>query len=105
MEQRIIVSAIAENVYIIDSINDLSSNKVYIQCFKEVPGLSGIDVIIDDTNESSSSSYNHTEHTIFSKDGLCIKTDYKLSNNMNDDGFYVTNINKSDFIKLSHFHV
>ena len=101
MEQRRIINAIAEHVYSVDSVNDLSDSKIYIQCFKSVQGA--VDVIFDITQYNSSQTqkllYNNDIVDI-NDDHISIKTEYTINNTRTDDYYQSDEIDKSKFKSL-----
>ena len=101
MEQRHIINAIAEHIYSVDSVNDLSDSKIYIQCFKSVQGA--VDVIFDITQYNSSQTqkllYNNDIVDI-NDDHISIKTEYTINNTRTDDYYQSDEIDKSKFKSL-----
>ena len=103
MEQRILNNVSVDDSFVIESINDLSSTKIFIQCFGHEDGLTDLEFTLDSfTGETSKNIYYYNQDTItFSSEGVSVKNDYKFTPTTNDKGLYEYVIDKSKFAQIS----
>ena len=82
--------------------NDIN-NKLVIDNYKFVEGENDVTSILKEFNNGKKSSFFYNNEEInFDDNGINIKNEYKLTDTLNSDGLYESDIiNKSDFIEIS----
>lgn len=111
MWQKTTLNVTAGTPITYETDSDSSIDKVIVQCYKFVEGEDNVVKVLKEFNNSDEANFYHTEHVEFTQNDSSasiarIKKEYKLTNTINDDGLYESEvIDKDDYVILHSIEV